>query len=164
MTSRCWVTIRPRWRSAGREGADVIGVNCSGGPSQFLRILRAMREALSVQDGSETRPSNEGKCPVGEAECRLARTSQRTYYVSCRCGLLWRLRSLVRQAGANIMGGCCGTTPEHNCVPHGKYPEGCQPPEAEMQVSVSAEQVEVEAEAPSALAQRLASGQFSVCR
>ncbi|MGB7875446.1 MAG: homocysteine S-methyltransferase family protein, partial [Anaerolineales bacterium] len=32
-------------RTLADEGADVIGVNCSGGPSQLLRILRAMREA-----------------------------------------------------------------------------------------------------------------------
>ena len=69
------------------------------------------------------------------------------------------------QAGASIIGGCCGTTPAHITSMRAaldKYPEGCQPPEAEMYASVSAEQVEVEEEAPSPFAQRLASGQFSV--
>jgi len=42
------------------------------------------------------------------------------------------------------------------------YPEGCQPPEAELDISVGMEQVEVEVEAPSPFAQRLASGQFSI--
>ncbi|MBU0511065.1 MAG: homocysteine S-methyltransferase family protein, partial [Chloroflexi bacterium] len=41
-------------RVLAEEGADVIGVNCSGGPSQLLRLLKAMREALSAPapDGS----------------------------------------------------------------------------------------------------------------
>jgi methionine synthase I (cobalamin-dependent) len=36
-------------RRVAEAGADVIGVNCSGGPSQLLRILKQMR--LAVPDG-----------------------------------------------------------------------------------------------------------------
>ncbi len=38
-------------RTLAEEGADVIGVNCSGGPSQLLRLLKAMREALPLGAG-----------------------------------------------------------------------------------------------------------------
>ena len=31
-------------------GADVIGINCSGGPDQILRILKSMRQALPEGD------------------------------------------------------------------------------------------------------------------
>src|SRR5512146_1154093 len=34
-------------RELHRGGADVIGVNCSGGPAQLLRILKLMRHAVS---------------------------------------------------------------------------------------------------------------------
>ena len=47
-------------RVLAEEGADVIGVNCSGGPSQLLRILRAMREAFV---GGRDRPSR-GNAPT----------------------------------------------------------------------------------------------------
>ncbi|MDO8754594.1 MAG: homocysteine S-methyltransferase family protein, partial [Anaerolineales bacterium] len=33
-------------RGLAEAGADVIGVNCSGGPSQLLRILKQMRQAV----------------------------------------------------------------------------------------------------------------------
>ena len=33
-------------RSLSEAGADVIGVNCSGGPAQLLRIVKAMRAAV----------------------------------------------------------------------------------------------------------------------
>ncbi len=31
---------------SSEAGADVIGVNCSGGPNQILRILKQMRQAI----------------------------------------------------------------------------------------------------------------------
>ncbi len=142
-------------RVLAEEGADVIGVNCSGGPSQLLRILRAMREALSVQDGSQTRPSNEGKRPYlwvkpnagwpEQVGGRIMYPADADYFGDYALSFC--------QAGASIIGGCCGTTPAHITSMRAaldKYPEGCQPPEDEIQVSVSAEQVEVEEEAPSA--------------
>ena len=33
-------------RQIAELGADVIGVNCSGGPNQILRILKQMRQAV----------------------------------------------------------------------------------------------------------------------
>ena len=47
MTAPCWATTRPRWPARlPKFGADVIGVNCSGGPNQILRILKQMRQAV----------------------------------------------------------------------------------------------------------------------
>ncbi len=42
------------------SGADVIGVNCSGGPAQIWRILRQMRQALAV-------------LPDIQKQCRISR-------------------------------------------------------------------------------------------
>ena len=54
-------------RQIAELGADVIGVNCSGGPNQILRILKQMRQA--VQEGTLLR----------HAECWLARTGGGTH-------------------------------------------------------------------------------------
>ncbi len=40
------------------DGADIVGVNCSGGPEQILRILRQMRGA--VPDGTFSVMPNAG--------------------------------------------------------------------------------------------------------
>ena len=140
-------------RVLAEEGADVIGVNCSGGPSQLLRILRTMREAVP---GSRfwVKPNAGWPEQVGG---RIMYPADADYFGDYALSFC--------QAGASIIGGCCGTTPAHIASMRaalGRYPEGCQPPEAEIDVSVSAEQVEVEAEAPSAFAQRLADGKFTV--
>ena len=66
--------IRPVARTLG-AGVDVIGVNCSGGPAQLLRILKQMVQAV---------PDRSAEI-LGEAECRLARTGGRTDHVSRRC-------------------------------------------------------------------------------
>ena len=147
-------------RILAEVGTDVIGVNCSGGPSQLLRLLKAMRDALPARGGSQTRPYLWVKPNAGWPEQvggRIMYPAEADYFGEYALSFC--------QAGASIIGGCCGTTPAHITSMRAaldKYPEGCQPPEEEIQASVRAEQVEVEEEAPSAFAQRLASGQFSV--
>jgi len=140
-------------RTLAEEGADVIGVNCSGGPSQLLRLLKAMREA-APDARLWVKPNAGWPEQVGGRIMYPAEADYFGEYALSFC-----------QAGASIIGGCCGTTPAHITSMRAaldKYPEGCQPPEEETQAVVSAEQDEVEEEAPSAFAQRLASGQFSI--
>ncbi len=64
-------------RSVTANGADIVGINCSGGPEQLLRILKTMRRA--IPDGTF----------LGHAECRMAGTSWRSHHVPGGCGLLW---------------------------------------------------------------------------
>ncbi|GAB4418518.1 MAG: bifunctional homocysteine S-methyltransferase/methylenetetrahydrofolate reductase [Anaerolineales bacterium] len=140
-------------RVLAEEGADVIGVNCSGGPAQLLRLLKAMREA-APEARFWVKPNAGWPEQVGG---RIMYPADADYFGDYALSFC--------QAGASIIGGCCGTTPAHVTSMRAaldKYPEGCQPPEAEIYASASTEQVEVEAESPSAFAQRLASGQFSV--
>jgi homocysteine S-methyltransferase len=82
-------------------GADVIGVNCSEGPAQVLRILRRMKEA--VPDVRFLVKPNAGW---------PERVGGRILYPAGP-GYFGDYALAFRQAGADIIGGCCGTTPEH---------------------------------------------------
>ena len=82
-------------------GADVLGVNCSGGPNQLLRILKTMREA--VPDGKFSVMPNAGwPQQVGG---RIMYPAEPEYFGEYALSL-WN-------SGADVLGGCCGTTPEH---------------------------------------------------
>ncbi|HWQ04721.1 MAG TPA: bifunctional homocysteine S-methyltransferase/methylenetetrahydrofolate reductase [Longilinea sp.] len=88
-------------RTMHAYGADVIGVNCSGGPNQLLRILKAMQEA--VLDGHFSVMPNAGwPQQVGG---RIMYPAEPEYFGEYALSL-WN-------AGATVLGGCCGTTPEH---------------------------------------------------
>ncbi len=82
------------------EGADIIGLNCRFGPADMQRVLKVVHVPdhamisvypnaglLSMTDGEYTYPSE----PDYFAEAALE----------------------FRTLGVRIIGGCCGTTPEH---------------------------------------------------
>ncbi|GAB4503541.1 MAG: bifunctional homocysteine S-methyltransferase/methylenetetrahydrofolate reductase [Anaerolineales bacterium] len=134
-------------------GTDVMGVNCSGGPSQLLRILKAMRQTAP---GAKfwVKPNAGWPEQVGGRIMYPAEADYFGEYALSFC-----------EAGASIVGGCCGTTPAHIASMRAaldKYPEGCRAPEAMLEAVASAEQDEVPEEAPSPFAQRLAAGKFSI--
>lgn len=81
---------------------DVIGVNCSGGPAQVLRIVMMMREV--APDMLLAASPNAG-WPEATAEGRVFYPATPEYYGKYAVAL--------REAGACIVGGCCGTTEEH---------------------------------------------------
>lgn len=81
-------------------GACAVGINCSGGPEELLPIVKAMRAATDlplivqpnaglpqVVDGRTTFPFKAE--PMAEA------------------------MASILEAGADAIGGCCGTTPAH---------------------------------------------------
>lgn len=83
---------------------DVIGVNCSGGPAQLLRILQQMNTA--VPDGRFSVMPNAGfPEKIGG---RIMYPAGPDYFHDYALAF-WR-------AGANVIGGCCGTTPSHIAV------------------------------------------------
>ncbi|HXF85887.1 MAG TPA: bifunctional homocysteine S-methyltransferase/methylenetetrahydrofolate reductase [Anaerolineales bacterium] len=84
-------------------GADVIGVNCSGGPSQLLRILKQMRQAIAEQDMKFWVKPNAGW--PEQVGGRIMYPADAEYF--------GEYALLFREAGANVVGGCCGTTPQH---------------------------------------------------
>ena len=94
-------------RVLAESGADVIGVNCSGGPTQLLRILKQMRRAAPVgADG--VRPYFWVKPNAGWPE----QVSERIMYPADP-EYFGDYALSFRAAGASIVGGCCGTTPAH---------------------------------------------------
>jgi methionine synthase I (cobalamin-dependent) len=82
-------------------GADIIGINCSGGPLQLLRILKKMRKA--VPQGRYSVMPNAGW--PEQQDGRIMYPAGPEYFGEYALAF-W-------QSGASIIGGCCGTTPEH---------------------------------------------------
>jgi len=132
-------------------GADVIGVNCSGGPSQLLRILKQMRQA-------EPNANFWVKPNAGWPE----QVSGRIMYPA-DADYFGEYALQFRQAGANIMGGCCGTTPQHIAVMKKALESTPATPVAEITIVDEDEITAEPTEQPTKLAQRLANKQFSIC-
>ena len=87
-------------RSLDIWGADVIGLNCSVGPQIILEAIEKMaphtKKKLSAQ------PNAGMPRDIGGRSMYMASPEYMATYA----------RHLV-QAGARIVGGCCGTTPDH---------------------------------------------------
>jgi len=83
------------------NGADLIGVNCSGGPAQILRILNEMHQVVPTARFSAM-PNAGFPEHVGG---RFMYPASPEYFREYSNDL--------REAGACVIGGCCGTTPDH---------------------------------------------------
>ena len=82
-------------------GADVIGTNCGNGMKNMITIVAQMRDA--VPGIPILVHANAGLPEIINGEIAYPETPE-------------QMQALVPQiisAGANIIGGCCGTTPEH---------------------------------------------------
>ena len=131
-------------------GADVIGVNCSGGPSQLLRILKQMRQA--VPNGKFWVKPNAGW--PEQVGGRIMYPADAEYFGEYALSF--------REAGANIVGGCCGTTPQHIAAMKKALDTFASSP-AILQISDVLETSETsDVEPPTQFAQKLASGKFCI--
>jgi methionine synthase / methylenetetrahydrofolate reductase(NADPH) len=83
-------------------GADAIGVNCGAGPVACLDALEAMGRAA---DGEPARSIMPNAGLPQRLEGRFVYAASPTYFGTVTPRFL--------AAGAGIIGGCCGTTPEH---------------------------------------------------
>ena len=81
-------------------GADLIGVNCSVGPAAVLEALERM--AAVTQKKLSAQP-NAG----------LPRTIEGRNIYLCSPEYMASYARRFIQAGARLVGGCCGTTPDH---------------------------------------------------
>lgn len=81
-------------------GADAVGCNCSAGPAEMVEIIRAMKPYSKVPLIAKP---NAGKPRLvdGKTVFTMDADTFSTY-----------IPALV-EAGANALGGCCGTTPEY---------------------------------------------------
>ncbi|MFN3780636.1 MAG: homocysteine S-methyltransferase family protein, partial [Candidatus Kapaibacteriota bacterium] len=83
-----------------RTGADVVGINCTVGPQVMLNWLETVRPLTSMPISimpNAGKPKN-----VDGRNIYLASPEYFAEYAK-----------LFVKSGANIIGGCCGTTPEH---------------------------------------------------
>ena len=82
------------------KGADVVGSNCGNGIDGFVDLVKTMRGVTNIP-------------LIAEANAGLPQLIEgRTVYNETPEIMARKLPALIK-AGANIVGGCCGTTPEH---------------------------------------------------
>jgi 5-methyltetrahydrofolate--homocysteine methyltransferase len=82
-------------------GADVIGANCGTGPDDMIKIVAALRTA--APDTPIIAMPNAGMPVVEDGKTVFKETPEE---------MAVKVPLLV-EAGANIIGGCCGTSPAH---------------------------------------------------
>ena len=137
-------------RTLRDAGADVIGVNCSGGPAQLLRILKQMKQA--VPDGKFWVKPNAGW--PEQVGGRIMYPADAEYFGDYALSF--------RETGAVIVGGCCGTTPQHVAAMK-KALDSNQHSSVLIQTSEVLETSEVsDIEPPTQFAQKLERGEFAI--
>lgn len=82
-------------------GASAIGVNCSSGPAQMVEIIKQMKDVCSIPLIAKP---NAG-LPIMDSEGNMTYPMKAEEFAE-------EMLELVK-AGATILGGCCGTTPDH---------------------------------------------------
>ncbi len=88
-------------RAACAAGAHIVGTNCGNGMERMVDIVREIRAALPA-------------VPIlVHANAGLPRNVNGTDIFPDTPQEMARLVPALVAAGANIVGGCCGTTPEH---------------------------------------------------
>jgi len=134
-------------------GADVLGVNCSGGPSQLLRILKQMKHAVPDRSAKFWVKPNAGW--PEQVGGRIMYPADADYFGEYALSF--------REAGANIVGGCCGTTPQHIAAMKKALESAPAFMATSSTISIEDEIIDSPAEQPTQLAQNLAAGKFSIC-
>jgi len=83
-----------------KSGVDIIGTNCGNGPEEMTEIIKEMRKYTSLPLIAQP---NAGMPILKEGKTIFPLTAE----------AFAEFGPKLRNAGANIIGGCCGTTPEH---------------------------------------------------
>jgi homocysteine S-methyltransferase len=139
-----------------RLGADVVGLNCSVGPAAMLETLERMARVAHVKLAAQP---NAGK--PREIEGRNLYLCSPDYMASYA-------RRFIN-TGVRLVGGCCGTTPEHiraiKAAVRSMAPGGTRPKDAAARPAPEAAVFEVQVvprETKSRMANTLARGGFVV--
>ena len=82
-------------------GADAVGANCSTGPDQMAEVIHRMAEVTDIPIIAK---------PNAGLPC-LDENGQTVYGLDAEG--FGREMEILWKAGAGILGGCCGSTPEH---------------------------------------------------
>lgn len=137
-------------RMLKEAGVDVIGVNCSGGPAQLLRLLKQMIQAVP-EEKFWVKPNAGWPEQVGG---RIMYPADADYFGEYALSF--------REAGACIVGGCCGTTPQHIAAMR-KALDAAPPIDTTHVVVLPQEEIaETAQEQPTQFAQKLTAGRFAV--
>ena len=83
-----------------KAGADIVGANCGTGIDDMIEVTRAMRRATSLPIWCKP---NAGLPELVDGKIVYRETPEE---------MAAKLHLLL-EAGAAIVGGCCGTTPAH---------------------------------------------------
>jgi homocysteine S-methyltransferase len=97
---------RPRdaWAALRSKNVQAIGANCTVGPQSLLPILQELAEATAGAGAALSAMPN-----VGFPK----RVGDRTVYPKSSPEYFALFAREAVEIGARILGGCCGTTPEH---------------------------------------------------
>ncbi len=137
-------------RRLQEAGVDVIGVNCSGGPAQLLRLLKLMKQAVP-EANFWVKPNAGWPEQVGG---RIMYPADAEYFGDYALSF--------REAGASVVGGCCGTTPQHISAMRKALDTAPQIDQTHIAVLPQEEIAETDQEQPTQFAQKLSSGKFAV--
>lgn len=100
-------------------GVDAIGANCSTGPDEMCQVIAEMKRYANVPVIAKP---NAGMPELINGETVYAMTPEEFAEAGQR----------LVEAGAGIIGGCCGTTPEH-IMALARSVKGMEPPEVDVQ-------------------------------
>ncbi|MGE5643755.1 MAG: bifunctional homocysteine S-methyltransferase/methylenetetrahydrofolate reductase [Byssovorax cruenta] len=141
------VTVARRLKETG---VDVIGINCSGGPAQLLRLLKQMTPV--VPEGKFWVKPNAGW--PEQVGGRIMYPADAEYFGEYALSF--------REAGAGIVGGCCGTTPQHIAAMRKALNTAPAIEQTHIAVLPQEEVAETAQEQPTQFAQKLIAGKFAI--
>ncbi len=146
-------TVERAARAAERWGAEAAGLNCSVGPAVILDGLERMAEVTRLPLAA-----------VPNAGLPRAIGDRRIYVTGPDYMAQYARRAI--EAGARLVGGCCGTTPEH-IRRIAQLVESIQPRRTSVRIIREPRQPSAHPPAPplaarSALGRSLAAGEFVV--
>ncbi|HXI46259.1 MAG TPA: bifunctional homocysteine S-methyltransferase/methylenetetrahydrofolate reductase [Candidatus Acidoferrales bacterium] len=90
------------WAALAAAGADVIGVNCGAGPSASIEALERM-----------ARPADDAPFRSIMPNAGLPQRLEGRFVYGAGADYFATVTPRMLEVGARIVGGCCGTTPEH---------------------------------------------------
>jgi len=134
------------------SGADLIGLNCSVGPAGVLETLERMARVTNRRLAAQP---NAG----------LPRTVDGRSIYLCSAEYMARYAERFIGLGARLVGGCCGTTPQHiRAIKDAVRSLSLRPTQSTVEVSRPPVQVMEPVSLPqrSHLAEKLARGEFRV--
>ncbi len=82
-------------------GADAVGLNCSVGPDQLVSVIAGIRERVSLPVIAKPNAGMPQITDTGEAVYSMGPEA------------FGKAMETLAQAGASLLGGCCGTDPEY---------------------------------------------------